>query len=323
MPVFFRTVAEARVDPLPPPFCLIDQLLYEGEVLLIYGEAKLGKSFSVNSLSWKLANGTDFFGFDIPQPLRVLYLQLENAPAWSEQNTLKIGEAFGYSNDERLILGHGERFGVGEDDNADLLAALERYKPDVFVIDPLYQIHDEDENDGQQVKKVIRMMERDFMAHAKALVIVHHSAKTSQTTMGRPAAQRFSGHNQWGRWAATLMNMSGQSPAKVRVSITGRHLQPEYSRPFDVALNPNTFIFERVENSEGNGPDHFIVNLLAQLGPLSTKEIHEAVGETHGLTLRTVQRLVKELVEEELLEQIHAGRTVQYRPVTAEVTLAA
>jgi hypothetical protein len=62
--------------PKPPP--VIEDLVYEGETILIAGRPKVGKSRLVHQMALAMVRATQFLGMKVSRSRRVLIVDLEN-----------------------------------------------------------------------------------------------------------------------------------------------------------------------------------------------------------------------------------------------------
>jgi RecA-family ATPase len=75
------TLSDLRALQLPEPLPLVEGILHQGETILVVGRPKMGKSRLVQQLTIFLSRGEPFLGHRVPEPRKVLLVDLENRPA--------------------------------------------------------------------------------------------------------------------------------------------------------------------------------------------------------------------------------------------------
>lgn len=165
--------------PRAPETWLVEGLLPVGGEMLLYGEAKVGKSFAALQLACSLATGREWLGFAVPVPVKVVYVQLDTPRGlWAErleqlrENGWPI-EACYFADRETL---ETHPFNVMNLDHFKLLSdALAAQKPDVVVFDTLKESHQNDENDATAMQVVISHLEA--AVKPAGLILITHSRK--------------------------------------------------------------------------------------------------------------------------------------------------
>jgi hypothetical protein len=166
----------AKVDA---PRWLVDELVPENGLALVYGRPKAGKTFWAFALSLSIATGRDFCGRKT-LPGRVSYIAAEGGPArlrdraraWLKQNGIDQAEA----RDWRLF---AERVDVSDAKEVEkLIAAL---GPDprrrLVVVDTLARSMSGDENTQHDMGRLIAGCDRIRQATGATVLLVHHEGK--------------------------------------------------------------------------------------------------------------------------------------------------
>jgi RecA-family ATPase len=313
-----RTIAEAEGDPLPPPSPIIGGgLLNENGALFITGPEKVGKSWLAINMAAAMASGSPFLRWQVEDPLRVLYLQLENNPSMEEERAFKVTSSLPLITKQNFYHGSWVDYSGTQDQLEQLLEVTEKIRPDVLVIDPLYLFYYGAERDNDDVRNWITNFYRpNFQPLTRALVMVHHHAKDSVDTNGRRPSQKMSGANSWGRWAESVLTLSGRNPSKVKVDVTARASTP--TDPFYIHLNPDTFLFEE-GTEEGNKVD-LVYAIVNEYCPLPTAELVVIMKEQYNweVSERTASRALSELVEAERIVSKRVGRNITYSALDPE-----
>jgi hypothetical protein len=71
----------AELDGLPDPKFIVDKMVPEDGLIVVYGKPKRGKSFWALELSWCMATGTPFFGEKLGRTGPVIYVAAEGGAA--------------------------------------------------------------------------------------------------------------------------------------------------------------------------------------------------------------------------------------------------
>jgi len=309
---------EARANPLPPPVDIIGGgLIQEGGVLEITGPEKVGKSHLATQLAWCVASGTDFLGFAVPEPLKVFYFQLENHPSIAEEWSLQMGRNFPESSGENFTMLSWTEWSAASDEHEHLVELTQTFKPDLFILDPLYQYHTKNENDNEASREVIRQIRSLIMPWCRAFVFVHHNAKDNQDTQFRRGSQKSSGSGVWGRWPSSIMALSGYNPLSVTVEFILRNAPP--MGPVQIGLADNG-VFELVD-SRGAVTDELLHILEQHDGvQFNVKELFDLmVSKGVKTSERNVSAILNGrngndgLVAEGLVKHIKTGRLHKYQ----------
>ncbi len=175
-PKRFNTVSMAelydRVYESSPP--IIDGLLYPG-VYLLAGSAKIGKSFLMAQLGYRVSTGTPIWGLPV-RKRKVLYLALEDSYSRLQKRLYQMfGEACSDSFDLTTEAG---RAGDGLEDQ---IKNYVRDNPDtgLIIIDTLILIRGEDDDKYSYAEDYDFVMgiKRLAMQHNMCIILVHHTRK--------------------------------------------------------------------------------------------------------------------------------------------------
>lgn len=170
---------------------LVSDFLYEGDVLMLTGEPGVGKSIITTQLVCSLTLPQRVFDFfTVPQARIVYYLQLEGEPEQAYERMQRMSPKVSRNSD--LLYWDARPQGI------DLLNPIETQtilkeiagwgkKPDLIVLDPLYQSVFGELARELPSKAIIR-----FLGAARTLfkpcafLLVHHTKRTSYTKDGKP-----------------------------------------------------------------------------------------------------------------------------------------
>ena len=133
------TLVELRTRQIERPREVVRGPISEGETVLIVGRPKTGKSRLTLQLARDLSRGEPFLGHAIPQPRRVLMIDLENRHAVVRERFLKMAPE-PIDSDENISIYAAETLssdpvGLDGDGFENLITLIEKTNPDVIVFD--------------------------------------------------------------------------------------------------------------------------------------------------------------------------------------------
>jgi len=217
----------------------VENFLPEG-VTLICGLPKEGKSWLALSVAKALTSGLPLFGkpgFEVPEPVPVLYLAAE-----SGDGALKLRcERMGITKDKtRFIcrtLSQGLMLGL---DDPDIEAVIKALRP-IVILETLVRFNDgDDEDDAMENRKLAQAIFRLIALGARAVLGIHHSRKDlNKANPTKEAAVRGSGDGLamvdavWVVMQDERLYQFGKGPNEVDVVGWGRDFSP---RPMRLAL---------------------------------------------------------------------------------------
>ena len=177
--------------------------LLRGAITVYAGGAGVSKSSLMVSSAVALVLGLPFGKFRPVKPCRVLTYNVEDDQDEQRRRFSAAIRHFGHSvhdlNGKLLRVGV-ERIGtlLGErHERFGPLPALEElelriaeFEPDVVILDPLVELHDRDENDNTEVRRVMAHFRALAVKHSVALVLLHHTRKGTAAAAGDPESAR-------------------------------------------------------------------------------------------------------------------------------------
>jgi hypothetical protein len=155
---------------------MIEKILYRGVTLLL-APPKLGKSYWALQACLNLANGTPFMGhFEVPNKLRVLYVDMEGTQKRATDRLEQLGEKSGDANNLQFMF--RESLGLWPGNLEQIEAEIQECKSELVIFDTLlallmgpgYRSRDIVQNDYDNIVKIREICARN---NASALVISH------------------------------------------------------------------------------------------------------------------------------------------------------
>lgn len=166
--------------PLKP---LVPKLLFRNQTILFIGRQKTGKSRFLQQLSICLGNGLPFLNFPTRDPIRVLYVDLENR---KREIVKRVNMMFENLREKRNITFYAPDSFKNEIDVMSskglktLKLLIERNDPELVILDPfrlLFSLKG-DENNAQHVLTALQNLNslREFFPDI-TFIIAHHLRK--------------------------------------------------------------------------------------------------------------------------------------------------
>ena len=166
--------------PRAPDTWVVEPLIPAGGACLIYGDAKVGKSFAAIQLALAIEQGSDWLGFPTRTRGRVVYVQLDTPRSLWATRLAAIRESEPAV--DSLMCADRETldtfpYDILNPQHADLLTvALREIEPIAVVIDTVRESHSGDENDSTIMRNVVSKLVA--ITEPAALIIVAHSRKS-------------------------------------------------------------------------------------------------------------------------------------------------
>ena len=186
---FPRTGEALRHDiegPEPEEHPIIQDFLYEGDVMMIYADPGLGKSVIARQIMASLSTGTPLFGsLRIPTPKRVYYLQLEGNYRRYCVRFKRLQTRVPYDVDRILWDDVRDADLTNPVNFATLAQRIITHRADVVIFDPLYKLVSGEVATEVPSKAIIRFSDLLQQELGCALIWVHHSRKDSYDNTGK------------------------------------------------------------------------------------------------------------------------------------------
>jgi AAA domain len=294
----------------PAPSLVEPGLLPAQGILFVGGEPKVGKSLLVANLALSLAAGSPRLGFPIPSPRRVLACQFElPLPQFVSRLTI-MRRALGTAADHRLLVdtrAAGHLLSAPQGLEHFLLAA-KAAAAEVIVLDPLYSMHDQDENETRAMAALCQSLLRLRDASRAALVLVHHTRKSISREEIGSAFRGSSALHAVGDSYMLLTRPSAQRPTlELRFQFRYAAAQP----PRLLEFNPQTLWFSSAGEAPSQPPtvapkvqSEDISQALAQRGgQLRYSQLREEIMRRTQCSKRTAQLAISQASQQGLVRQ--------------------
>jgi len=192
-------------------------MLSRGDTMLIGAESKAGKSTFICGMIRQLISGTDFLGYKITRPLKVLYMQAElREKRLMERLSPTYAQVAEEFKDNLCIWSTRGIILFNEH-----LALIEREvglrKPDILIIDPMLNFHNFNESNSQEMAEFFRMLDRIKETYDIAIIMAHHFRKASQDKDAHVSLlESIRGSSALRGWAVTTIAMEGRTESEFR-----------------------------------------------------------------------------------------------------------
>ena len=194
---------------------LVDRAIERNANGFICADPKVGKSWAAVDLSLCLATGLPWLGFAVPKPAKVALIRREDNPgltAWRMKHLLQgktLPEGLSdciasnlYVNTRQqtpeLMLDNAEEM-------AEMLTALKEFRPEFVIFDVFNALHAADENDAQEMRRIVAVLSKVQQEIGTGIGVVHHYNKGDASAS---MTQRLRGSSAIAGWAEWLIGIS-------------------------------------------------------------------------------------------------------------------
>jgi hypothetical protein len=169
--------ADYALQPQPPIDYLVDNLITNSSVNVLYGEPGSKKTYSALSLAVCVANGKPWLEMQTKQA-PVLIIDEESG---ERRFTRRLGDAIrGELCDHKSPISFVSLAGFkldGDNDPILIQALIEQTGAKLVIFDALADLMDGDENDKKDVQPVFNHLRKIAEATNSAILVIHHSNK--------------------------------------------------------------------------------------------------------------------------------------------------
>jgi hypothetical protein len=201
------SLGELLTKDLQPPKPLVAGLIDAGTGVLLAGEPNVGKTWLAMDLALAVATGSNYLDRPTEQA-PVLYID-EEGSEWGDQQRFMMmvnGRNLGSAIDLPLHLAIGKQFKL--DTPRGLTAVrrmIERYRPQLIIIDSLVRVQTGDENSSRDMEKFFSIAKRIQGTTGAALLFIHHVRKSSKDDDGTNLMQLIRGSSEIPAYFDTIL----------------------------------------------------------------------------------------------------------------------
>jgi DNA primase len=333
MPEEFKLVsgADLILREFPEEQWLIDKILYNEGFCFVYGAEGVGKSFITLSMAEALATGTPWLGhFRVPRAGKVLFIDKENPLSILSKRLRGMGvtgeNMFWLERPELLTLTDSK--GQPTPFSQALYDIVQDKQIDLIVVDSFVDLMVGSENSAEETQRFFDAM-RVIFPH-KAILVLHHENKPMQGAF-RSEAQRTRGSTNINAQAVTQFHIEAIAKSKTDLTIkqtkirNGQRLDKFMVRMTVESCGENLeetqvtgFEYMGVitgagdeDNKKGDEARNMISEMLSQAPAVSRQQIVETCS-TNGISEKTTQRILQEMVKSGEATEIKKGRQKYY-----------
>ena len=195
-------------------------ILYAGTKAIVYGRYKSMKSMLVQRLGLDVANGTPWLGIETPpKGLPVLYLQLELPHARLQKRVIAMSNGQRWTKEP--IVFWTEHFlkldtPLGM---AKLDSHLNRWRPRLLIIDPVYKVLSGDILDAHSIQVLLDNMDKVIEKYMCSIILVSHTRKPikDMDNGGGRSSDDLLGSVFFSAWADSVIKVE-KGDGKLRVN---------------------------------------------------------------------------------------------------------
>lgn len=171
-----ESMDDLMVAPLAEKRYLIYSIVEEGDYCELIAPSKSRKSFFAIQLGVCLSSGVPFLDWLPTGEHRVLYVNLEIKKDSFVRRVREMYQALGVKRNPNLFALNLRRT-KSADPLGYIANTVHQLKPKFTIIDPLYLVHNEAENDQQAMTKLVKRLMNLIEEEQTTLLVVHHDAK--------------------------------------------------------------------------------------------------------------------------------------------------
>lgn len=289
---------------LPPVQWLIDRVLQDDGLAVVYGPPKSYKTFVVVDMALHIANGRPWRGLDVRRT-HVLYIVAEGAPgvgprakAWCRRN--------GGTLDDMVWLTVAPDLFNGRGDVAEIIDIANEHGVGLVVIDTLARsMPGGEENSAKDMGIVIGHLDRIKEEVRCAVLLVHHT--------GKDAARGMRGSNALHGAVDTSLEIAGDSVAVNARVVDQKNAEADSAWWWKPSKEAPSVVLEPT-NGSGSSGEVRDINVLRQLQLMddghgvSTSVWEDAVMEREICGKTTFHERKKALQDAGLVQKVGGGK---------------
>lgn len=203
-------------EPLIP--IISHGLLYEQSKALVYGKSGSLKTMLMGDLALALKSGDKWLGFDTVA-CNVLYLQLEVAEQLLQKRIKVMTKTRTGSNGttpEHLWFWSDKSIRLDRGDGLDIIKYwVEKLKPRVLIIDPVYKIVSGDLLAASSIQRVTDVLDELIDKYKLSIILVHHAKKGASEEWG---GESMLGSGVWNFWAETIIEIKRTAYSQLQIN---------------------------------------------------------------------------------------------------------
>jgi hypothetical protein len=215
----FVSAADFMARHTEQPEWLVEGLVQKGGCGMIVAEPGGAKSWLAIDLALALSTGTDFLGHRCSQS-RVAFMTREDHPSLTSWRMGQMAKIYPDSGDFLWINSREEMsdFSLTNDEQmSEILNELEKFQPDLIIMDVLNVLHGAEENDNTAMRNVMRQLVNLHERLGRcSIAVLHHESKSNLNRGGslKKRARGASAIGGWAEWVFAIDIVNADEPDK-------------------------------------------------------------------------------------------------------------
>lgn len=324
-----ETLQDIITKDIPEEEWLIERVLPAEGFTFIVGAEATGKSFYTLTLAYSIVNGTPWLGqFPVKKTTRVLFMDKENSQRRIQSRCKGLGINPGSQWLFRMKMPHLFNLVDSQGQLSDFARSLSRkvVKNDIglIVLDSFADFMVGNENSAEDVQQFFNAMRELFPD--RSILVLHHENKPSQGVT-RNSSQRVRGSSnitaqivsgfrvfslpKTGNEFVLEQFKAGDSeklkPFKVQLVAKPHHYNPDKTYVAEVKYGGEYYD----EEGKAEQAEELVSQYFDDQPTASRKELLDFLA-ANGVSQRTTDRVIRDMVNEGRLEKIRSGMNISY-----------
>jgi len=268
--VFIGSLEQLKEKEVPKDDPLIENLVFRGSLTGVGGVKGSHKSFFANQMALDYSSGYPFLKFKTHGPGRVLLIQQEVSLNHNKLRLNRMQEAGDYDTGERFfpITTTGSQLKLTRDkDLSQIKIWIEKYEPDILILDPLSSFNEAEENTSRDMSKIVNIFNELKSEFNLGLVFTHHfSSKKNPEDPTAPteAGGWFRGHTVLPDSADALICL---------------HRLPGQRENENLTLSYEDYNLVQIQLRNGKWPERFAIEFNPQTFLLGESNVWQELGK--------------------------------------------
>lgn len=290
---------------------IVEGLLRTQELQLLVATAKTGKSYLAINLALQVARGLPFLTEFPTRRSRVLIWQTEIAGARMRERLDGMFSKCGYGDigESVHIILERQKFSTSEG-LSYLKGVINSIKPDLLILDPLYTLHDLDENSSKDMAPFLTNLREVMIENNLACLLVHHQGKRGEKSSNRQTGHQSRGSSSIadvpdGTWSLDRRDLTGTAILSFELR---NHKAPS---AIQLTLSDNWW--------KSLGSVHHesltvgaVVSAIAVQPEIKKTQLIVSLRQKYNVSQRTVESRIKSALEQRLVVEQRNGREKTY-----------
>ncbi len=229
-----------------PPSIVDRGILLSGTKAMLYGKYKSMKSLLVERLCLCMADGTPWAGISTnPEGSSVLYLQLEY-PHAVLQDRIKIMTKGRWKTRKDIIFWSIRYLKLDKSEGQKQLEHyLDKYKPQVLVIDPIFKVVSGNLSDNFSMSPITDYLDKLIDDYGISIILVNHTVKPHKDDKPSWGSDDMIGGGIWSWWSDSIIRVErGETTLRLKFDVV-RHSKEDI-RPVELIIDDDYLFDPRI-----------------------------------------------------------------------------